>query len=122
MSEIELRPDCVPSSLTELAPDGVPSIGPAPRLESERVVLAAPLSFQGSAIRIWRGVAEGRNGWMGALSVLAIVFAWTGVLAWYTVFGLLLVPYRLMRRTQRTGKRNALRHQELLSAMYRESK
>jgi hypothetical protein len=122
MSEIELRPDCVPSSLTELAPDGVPSIGPAPRLESERVVLAAPLSFQGSAIRIWRGVAEGRNGWMGALSVLAIVFAWTGVLAWYTVFGLLLVPYRLMRRTQRTGKRNALRHQELLSAMYRENK
>jgi hypothetical protein len=37
------------------------------------------------------------------------------------VFGLLLVPYRLMRRTQRTGKRNALRHQELLSAMYREN-
>jgi hypothetical protein len=110
MSEIELRPD------------GVPSIGPAPGLESERVVLAAPLSFQGSAIRIWRGVAEGRNGWMGALAVLAIVFAWTGVLAWYTVFGLLLVPYRLMRRTQRTGKRNALRHQELLSAMYRKNK
>lgn len=110
MSEIELRPD------------GVPSIGPAPRLESERVVLAAPLSFQGSAIRIWRGVAEGRNGWMGALAVLAVVFAWTGVLAWYTVFGLLLIPYRLTRRTQRTGKRNALRHQELLSAMYRENK
>ena len=110
MSEIELRPD------------GVPSIGSAPRLESERVVVAAPLSFQGSAIRIWRGVAEGRNGWMGVLAVLAIVFAWTGVLAWYTVFGLLLVPYRLMRRTQRTGKRNALRHQELLSAMYRENK
>ena len=110
MSEIELRPD------------REPSIGPAPRLESEHVVLAAPLSFQGSAIRIWRGVAEERNGWMGALAVLAIVFAWTGVLAWYTVFGLLLVPYRLMRRTQRTGKRNALRHQELLSAMYRENK
>jgi hypothetical protein len=110
MSEIELRPA------------GVPSIGPAPRLESERVVLAAPLSFQGSAIRIWRGVAEGRNGWMGALGVLAIVFAWAGILAWYTVFGLLLVPYRLMRRTQRTGRRNALRHQELLSAMYREHK
>lgn len=85
-------------------------------------MLAAPLSFQGSAIRIWRGVAEGRNGWMGVLAVLAIVFAWTGVLTWYTVFGLLLVPYRLMRRTQRTGKRNALRHQELLSAMYRENK
>ena len=109
MSEIELRPD------------GVPSIGPAPLLESGRVVLAAPLSFQGSAIRIWRGVAAGRNGWMGALAVLAIVVAWTGILAWYTMFGLLLVPYRLMRRTQRTGKRNALRHQELLSAMYREN-
>jgi hypothetical protein len=109
MSEIELRPD------------GVPSIATAPRLESERVVLAAPLSFQGSAIRIWRAVAEGRNGWMGALAVLAIAFTWTGVLAWYMVFGLLLVPYRLMRRTQRTGKRNALRHQELLSAMYREN-
>jgi hypothetical protein len=58
---------------------------------------------------------------MGALGALAIFFAWTGVLAWYTVFGLLLVPYRLMRRTQRTGKRNALRHQELLSAVYRDN-
>jgi hypothetical protein len=58
---------------------------------------------------------------MGALAVLAIVVAWTGVLTWYMVFGLLLVPYRLMRRTQRTGKRNALRHQELLSAMYRDN-
>ena len=122
MSEIELRPDCVPSSLTELAPDGVPSIGPAPRLESERVVLAAPLSFHGSAIRIWRAVAEGRNGWMGVLAVTLITVAWVGVLSWYLLFGLLLVPYRLMRRTQRTGKRNALRHQELLSAMYRENK
>ena len=84
-------------------------------------MLAAPLSFQGSAIRIWRGVAEGRNGWMGALAVTLITLAWAGVLAWYTVFGLLLVPYRLMRRTQRTGKRNALRHQELLSAMYRDN-
>jgi hypothetical protein len=109
MSEIELRPD------------GVPSIATAPRLESERVVLAAPLSFQGSAIRIWRAVAEGRNGWMGVLAVLAIIVAWTSVLAWYAMFGLWLVPYRLMRRTQRTGKRNALRHQELLSAMYREN-
>ncbi len=105
----------------ELHPDGVPSIGPVPRLESERVVLAAPLSFQGSAIRIWRGVAEGRNGWLGPLAVLAIVIAWTGILTWYTMFGLWLVPYRLMRRTQRTGKRNALRHQELLSAMYRDN-
>jgi hypothetical protein len=26
-----------------------------------------------------------------------------------------------MRRAQRTGKRNALRHQELLSAMYRDN-
>jgi hypothetical protein len=58
---------------------------------------------------------------MGVLAVLAVVFAWTGVLAWYTVFGLLLVPYRLVRRAQRTGKRNALRHQELLSAMYRDN-
>jgi hypothetical protein len=59
---------------------------------------------------------------MGVLAVTLITVAWVGVLSWYLLFGLLLVPYRLMRRTQRTGKRNALRHQELLSAMYRESK
>jgi hypothetical protein len=58
---------------------------------------------------------------MGALAVTLITVAWVGVLSWYFLFGLWLVPYRLMRRTQRTGKRNALRHQELLSAMYRDN-
>jgi len=38
------------------------------------------------------------------------------VLCWYAIFGLLLVPYRLLRRGQRKRDVAAKRHAELLAA------
>jgi hypothetical protein len=94
---------------------------PAPsHRKSATVVVAAPMSFAGSAQRIWL-LARGRAGWalagLGTLAVLLIVIAWAAVLCWYLLFGLLLVPYRLVRRGQRKQKLAQLRHEETLRAI-----
>ncbi len=93
----------------------------AAKLESEKVVVSAPLSYAGSAARIWKltGLTEhpaGRIG-LGVLALILIALAWSFVTTWYLTFGLLLVPYRMIRRGSRTRKRQALQHRELLSAV-----
>lgn len=89
-------------------------------LPSEQVVIAAPMSLTGSAERIWR-MTRGRGGWtlaaMGTLAVLTVIIAWALILAWYATFGLLLIPYRVIRRGQRKRKRSALQHRELLNRL-----
>lgn len=82
------------------------------RLASERVVIAAPFSFSGSAQRIWRV----GGGWFKPLLAVVIGLAWLGVLCWYCLFGLLLVPYRLIRRGSRKRKAEVLRHRELMGS------
>jgi hypothetical protein len=93
-----------------------------PLLKSEMVVTAAPLSFAGSAQRIWHMTWVGRL--IGlfvtvptALTLIAAV--WAFVVCWYLVWGLWLVPYRLIRRGQRKEKRGKRQHRELLDAMQR---
>lgn len=88
-------------------------------LESEKVSVAAPFSFQGSAERIWRvGNAitneNFRIGYLVLAVVLLIPTAWTLVLSWYLCWGIWLVPYRMIRRSQRKNKVAELRHRELL--------
>jgi hypothetical protein len=99
---------------------------PGGSLPSEQVVLSAPMSFAGSTRRLYRKLhprITASHGWRktGWVTLLAAVllFAWIGVLAWYCLFGLLVVPYRIIRRVQRHGKRNRLRHQETLAAIER---
>jgi hypothetical protein len=91
------------------------------KLESEKVVIAAPLSYAGSAARIWKLTGVVPNPWarvgLGVAAVLLICCAWVFVTGWYFFFGLLLVPYRVVRRGQRKHKREALQHRELLSAI-----
>lgn len=90
-------------------------------LASERVVVAAPMSFAGSAARIWKLTRltehpAGRFA-LGTLAVLLVAVAWTVILCWYVVFSLLLVPYRLLRRGSRKRKRQALQHREMMAAV-----
>lgn len=92
---------------------------------SQDVVVAAPMSFAGSAARLWRFARyPAGGGWQAAarigtgfLAVMAIMFTWMLILAWYCMWGLLLVPYRLVRRGQRREKRDRLRHEETLRAL-----
>lgn len=82
-------------------------------LASERVIIEAPMSFTGSAKRIWR---LSSLAWVRALLVVLVIpLAWTVVLVWYCTFGLALVPYRLIRRSSRKQKRDELRHRELVN-------
>lgn len=89
------------------------------RLESERIVIAAPLSFTGITIRTWRAIGErGAAWWSRTLyvtgAVLTLIIAWAVVLCWYALFGVLLIPYRISRRHARRRQVAALRHRETL--------
>ncbi len=108
-----------PPSPPPLPAQRVPSQS-ASKLESEKVVIAAPLSFAGSAARIWKLVGLSSETWARVLlaiaAVVLIALAWCFVLGWYLLWGILLVPYRLIRRGQRRRKREALQHREMIAA------
>jgi hypothetical protein len=94
--------------------------GPA-RLASEDVVINAPMSYAGSAQRIIRvrrhADGGGKLAAMTALAILLILVVWVLVTAWYLTWGLLLVPYRLLRRGARKRKAEVLRHRELMGTI-----
>jgi hypothetical protein len=113
--------DLGPSGSRELVPADAPVARAERRLASEDIVVSAPMSFHGSAKRIWkiaRATPDNDLATMGlsVLAVLLIACAWAFVLAWYLIFGIFLIPYRLVRRGDRTQKRNELRHREMLAA------
>ena len=101
---------------------------PSTTLPSEEVILAAPWSWAGSTRRIWRhwhpavltSSGWGKAGrWTGLWTLL--VLAWLGVALWYALLASLglvplavLITFRIVRRTQRRGRRNALRHSEIM--------
>jgi hypothetical protein len=94
---------------------------PSVRLASEDVIINAPMSYAGSAQRIMRlrRLAEG-GGALAAVTVAAIVLvliSWVIVTAWYLLWGIWLVPYRLLRRGARKRKAEALRHRELMGTI-----
>jgi Domain of unknown function (DUF1707) len=94
--------------------------GPA-RLASEDVIINAPMSYAGSAQRIMRLRRSAHAGWMlGVITLLAALFvlvAWAFVTAWYLIWGVCLVPYRLLRRGARKRKSEAMRHRELMGTI-----
>lgn len=91
------------------------------KLASEQVVISAPMSFSGSATRIWK-LTNADNAALKLLllvplALLLITVVWVIVLCWYLVFGILVIPYRLIRRGSRKNKRDQLRHREMLEAI-----
>ncbi|HEV7752605.1 MAG TPA: hypothetical protein VGO71_13755 [Baekduia sp.] len=118
-----LRDALVPANQAPPVPQQTASHTNAAKLTSEKVVVSAPLSYAGSAARIWKltGITSNAAGRvaLGLGAIVLILGAWCFVTAWYITFGLLLVPYRLIRRGSRKRKREALQHRELLSAMNR---
>lgn len=90
-------------------------------LNSENVIISAPFSFNGSALRIWK-ITNSKNTYIKWLllfpiALFFIFIAWCFVACWYLIFGILLVPYRLIRRSARKNKRDKLRHRELLETI-----
>ena len=127
---VTVNADALPTSVKDaFVPNTAPAPVPAQRsshanaakLESEKVVIAAPLSYAGSAARIWKLTGVSANIWarvgLTIAAILLVTCAWTFVTVWYITFGLLLVPYRLIRRGQRKNKRESLQHRELIAAV-----
>lgn len=89
------------------------------KLESEKVIVEAPMSFTGSARRIWRITNHENNiarFFLILLAITLVTVAWSFVFAWYLVFGIFLIPYRMVRRSSRKRKRDEMRHREVLQA------
>jgi hypothetical protein len=97
------------------------TVQPPERLASEDVIINAPMSYAGSAQRIFRirrrAKDDGQRAMLTALAVVLTIFAWAAVTVWYLWWGILLVPYRLLRRGARRRKAEALRHRELMGAI-----
>jgi hypothetical protein len=105
-------------------PQGRPApVSWAPNHADRRgAVIAAPMSFVGSAQHIWRLLPDNPgSAWVtpvvGASLVVTIGLAWVVVAGWYMTFGLLVVPYRLIRRSQRKNKVDAQRHRDLIAVL-----
>jgi uncharacterized membrane-anchored protein len=87
-------------------------------MQSEEIVVSAPFSFHGSAARIWKITRTDNQliKWLlfVPLAIMLISIAWCFVAMWYLIFGIWLIPYRLIRRSSRKNKRDQLRHREIL--------
>ncbi len=94
---------------------------PPARLASEEVIISAPMSYAGSAQRIFRlrrrASSSGAQAAMTGLAVALTLIAWAFITVWYLIWGFWLVPYRLLRRGARKRKAEALRHRELLGTI-----
>lgn len=92
---------------------------------SENVVVEAPMSFTGSAKRIWKltSTDSALVKWLLLIPIalMLISFVWGLVILWYMIFGIFLIPYRLIRRSGRSNKRNKLRHREILENLEKRS-
>ena len=94
------------------------------KLASEKVIVSAPLSFSGSAQRIWK-ITDVENPiakFALALIAMALIMgAWIFVLCWYFVmyilFGVFFFIFRLLTRGRRKTKRDKLRHRDVLDAI-----
>lgn len=92
------------------------------KLESEDIVIESPMSFTGATKRIWRVMEFKGNVWVKWLVifpavVLTLYFVYSFIFVWYLVFGLFLVPFRLLRRSSRKKQVTAAQHRELMTAL-----
>ncbi len=94
------------------------------QLASEKVIVSAPLSFSGSAQRIWKITNVENPITKLALALIAvplIMGVWMFVLFWYFVmyvlFGVFFFIFRLFTRSRRRSRQDKLRHREVLDAI-----
>lgn len=98
------------------------------KLPSEKVIVSAPTSFSGSAARIWKITDTDNNllKWLVLVPIglVLVLMAWSFVAIWYFIifglFGIFVIPFRLLTRSGRNRKRNKLQHRELLAAVREE--
>lgn len=95
------------------------------KLASEKVVVSAPTSFSGSAARIWKmtDVDNTAVKWslLVPIALCLTLMAWSLVAIWYVIifglFGIFVIPFRLLTRSGRNRKHSKLQHREVLEAI-----
>lgn len=79
------------------------------------------MSFAGSLGRTTNLLWHDRPVAMKVIAVAAVPLIvglwWIAIVGWYVAFGLILAPYRLVRRGSRKRKREGRMHQETLKAI-----
>jgi uncharacterized membrane-anchored protein len=90
-------------------------------MDASRTVVAAPMSFAGSLGRTTNLLWHDRHVAIKVFAVFAVPVIvglwWFVIVGWYVLFGLILAPYRLVRRGSRKRKREGRMHQETLRAI-----
>lgn len=90
------------------------------KLKSEGVVIESPMSFTGAGKRAWKLTRLGHPAWKIVTVPTAcfiVMFWWAAICCWYLVFGLFVVPWRLIRRGSRKRKKAELQHRETMAAL-----
>jgi len=91
-------------------------------MSDKRQIVSAPMSLNGAYLRTLNLAWFDKPSWfqlaVGWWLVASILFFWWSAIAvWYVLFGILLVPYRLIRRGGRKRKIADRRHKELIQAL-----
>lgn len=101
------------------------------KLASETVIIESPMSFTGSAKRVWKLTRANENAPLRALvlvpvAVLLVSVVWLIVLCWnlvaWTILFFPTVFWRLFRRHSRATKIQQAQHREVLQMMYQQSR
>ena len=84
--------------------------------------IAAPLSYAGSAQRIWRFSHNEPRTLFVPLAIFGVSVAWLCVTWWYVLifglFGVFVIPFRLITRGQRKRLRqNERQHREMMAML-----
>ena len=90
------------------------------KLRSEQIVVSSPMSFTGSAKRIWKLTDQDAVALRILLIPICLILtfvAWIFVAIWTVIFGIFMIPYRIFRRGSRKDKVRNLQHREQLEAL-----
>lgn len=96
---------------------------------SSQMRLAPVLSFAGATERLWT-LTRTDNPWLRYLLLIPavtilVLLAWIFVAVYYVgmygVFGIVFLPWRILRRGSRKRKIERTRHEEVLSALEKKS-
>lgn len=90
-------------------------------LKSEQMVVSSPMSFSGATKRIIN-ITKVNNvfaKWFLAvpIAVILLLFMYVVIAAWYACFGILVVPWRILRRGQRKSKKTTQQHREVMDSI-----
>lgn len=87
--------------------------------KSESIIIESPTSFTGATKRIWRVSDSTAYRLVAAFLILPTVYVF--IIFWYVIifglFGIFVIPFRLLTRSNRKQKKADAQHRELLEAL-----